>query len=189
MKENYQIILEKTLKDITAERRRPSLLLHACCAPCSSYVLEYLNEYFDITVFFYNPNITEKDEYEKRSVEIRRLISELPQKNRIKLLYGKYDTESFLGLSKGLEDIPEGGERCFKCYRLRLTESAETAKNGGFDYFTTTLSISPHKNAQVLNAIGAELAEKHGIRKYDKPMTLDYLNGLADKVLGDAQIR
>ena len=163
MKENYQIIIDKTLKDITSEGLTPSLLLHACCAPCSSYVLEYLNEYFDITVFFYNPNITERAEYEKRSEEIRRLISELPQKNRVKLLYGKYDTESFFDLSKGLEDIPEGGERCFKCYWLRLTETAEAAKSGGFDYFTTTLSISPHKNAQVLNSIGAELAEKYGV--------------------------
>ena len=163
MKENYQIILDKTLKDITAEGRRPSLLLHACCAPCSSYVLEYLNEYFDITVFFYNPNITEQDEYEKRSREIERLIAELPHKNEIKLMYGEYAPDRFFEISQGLEDVPEGGERCFRCYRLRLSEAASAARDGKFDFFTTTLSISPHKNAQVLNAIGKELANEYGI--------------------------
>lgn len=162
MKENYQIILNNTLERIKESDKRPSLLLHACCAPCSSYVLEYLNEYFAITVFFYNPNITNRDEYQKRAVEIKRLISEIPHKNDIKLIYGKYDTDSFFELSKGLEAQPEGGQRCFKCYRLRLTETAKAAKAGGFDYFTTTLSISPHKNAQVLNEIGAELAAEYG---------------------------
>ena len=163
MKENYQLILDKTLKEITLSGNRPSLLLHACCAPCSSYVLEYLNEYFDITVFFYNPNITEQDEYKKRSCEIERLISELPHKNKIKLIYGKYEPDRFFEISQGLEDMPEGGERCFKCYRLRLTEAAATARDGKFDFFTTTLSISPHKNAQILNEIGGELANKYGI--------------------------
>ncbi|MDD6762365.1 MAG: epoxyqueuosine reductase QueH [Clostridiales bacterium] len=163
MKQNYQIILNKTLENIVKNGLKPSLLLHACCAPCSSYVLEYLNEYFEITVFFYNPNITEKIEYERRAEEIKRLIAELPHKNEIKLLYGKYDPESFLTLSKGMETLPEGGERCFKCYRLRLEETAKAAKKGGFDYFTTTLSISPHKNAQKLNEIGAELSEKYDV--------------------------
>ena len=163
MKENYQLILDKTLKEITLSGNRPSLLLHACCAPCSSYVLEYLNEYFDITVFFYNPNITEQDEYKKRSCEIERLISELPHKNEIKLIYGEYEPDRFFEISQGLEDMPEGGERCFKCYRLRLTEAAATARDGKFDFFTTTLSISPHKNAQILNEIGGELANEYGI--------------------------
>ncbi len=164
MKQNYQIILDKTLNEIVSSGIKPTLLLHACCAPCSSYVLEYLNEYFDITVFFYNPNITDSAEYNKRAAEIKRLINELPHKNEIKLLYGKYDPESFLLISKGLEALPEGGERCFKCYRLRLSEAAVAAKKGGFDFFTTTLSISPHKNAQALNEIGAKLADEFGVR-------------------------
>lgn len=163
MKQNYQIILDKTLDNIVKNGLKPSLLLHACCAPCSSYVLEYLNRYFDITVFFYNPNITEVTEYEKRSAEIKRLISELPHTNEIKLMYGKYDPESFLEMAKGMEKLPEGGERCFGCYRLRLEEAALAAKENGFDYFTTTLSISPHKNAEKLNSIGAELADKYDV--------------------------
>ncbi len=163
MKQNYQIILDKTIKELESHSKRPKLLLHACCAPCSSYVLEYLNEHFDITVFFYNPNITEKAEYDKRAEEIRRFIDEFPHKNRIKLLYGDYLPEKFIEISKGLEHLPEGGKRCFKCYNLRLNETAITAKENGFDFFTTTLSISPHKNAQVLNEIGHTLSEKHGI--------------------------
>lgn len=163
MKQNYQIILNKTLENIVKNSLKPSLLLHACCAPCSSYVLEYLNEYFDITVFFYNPNITEKAEYDKRAEEIKRLIDELPHKNEIKILYGKYDPESFLAMAKGMEALPEGGERCFKCYRLRLEEAARAAKSGGFDYFTTTLSISPHKNAEKLNELGAELSAQYDV--------------------------
>lgn len=163
MKQNYQLILNKTLENIQKLDRRPTLLLHACCAPCSSYVLEYLNKYFDITVFFYNPNITESSEYEKREIEIRRLISELPSETDIKYLKGSYDPERFFEIAKGLENMNEGGERCFKCYRLRLEESAKAASDGNFDYFTTTLSISPHKNAEALNNIGKELAEKYHI--------------------------
>ena len=163
MKQNYQIILDNTLDEITQSGSHPSLLLHACCAPCSSYVLEYLNKYFDITVFFYNPNITSKEEYDRRSEEIKRLINDLPQEREIKLMFGKYDPERFFEISKGLEDMPEGGERCFKCYRQRLTETANAARDGGFDFFTTTLSISPHKNAQKLNEIGAELAKETGV--------------------------
>lgn len=163
MKQNYQIMLDKTISSIISSGKRPSLLLHACCAPCSSYVLEYLNEYFNITVFFYNPNITDKQEYTKRADEIKRLISELPHKNNIELMYGKYDPESFIEISKGLEIIPEGGERCFKCYRLRLSEAACAARNGKFDYFSTTLSISPHKNAEKLNEIGKELSAMYGV--------------------------
>lgn len=161
MKQNYQIMLDKTLENINGTH--PSLLLHACCAPCSSYVLEYLNRYFDITVFFYNPNITELDEYTRRADEIKRLISELKPEREIKLKYGKYDPERFFELAKGHENEPEGGERCMRCYRLRLSEAAQAAASGGFDYFTTTLSISPHKNAQALNEIGAELARETGV--------------------------
>lgn len=161
MKQNYQIMLDKTLENINGTH--PSLLLHACCAPCSSYVLTYLNRYFDITVFFYNPNITERDEYTRRADEIKRLISELTPEREIKLKYGEYAPKLFFELAKGHETEPEGGERCLRCYRLRLGEAAQAAASGGFDYFTTTLSISPHKNAQALNEIGAELARETGV--------------------------
>lgn len=163
MKENYQIILNKTIEEIQKKDTAPSLLLHSCCAPCSSYVLEYLSEYFNITILFYNPNISPEQEFIKRADELRRLISEMPLKNNVKFIEGSYDSDRFYHMSKGLEHMKEGGERCFKCYRLRLEEAAKAAKNGGFDYFTTTLSISPHKNAQILNQIGGELAAKYGV--------------------------
>ena len=160
---NYQKILDKKIEEITREGRTPSLLLHACCAPCSSYVLEYLADFFNITIFYYNPNITEEAEYRKRVTEEQRLISEMPLKNSVSFLEGKYDPERFFEMAKGMENIPEGGERCFKCYRLRIAETADIAKEKGFDYFTTTLSISPLKNAQKLNEIGGEEAERVGV--------------------------
>lgn len=160
---NYQKVLDKTLEELIAENRTPTLLLHSCCAPCSSYVLEYLSRYFFITVFYFNPNITEKDEYEKRVKEQQRLISEMPLNNPVKFIEGEYEPKRFYEIAKGLENSPEGGERCFKCYRLRLAEVADTAKAGGFDYFTTTLSISPLKNAQKLNEIGGEESQRVGV--------------------------
>ncbi len=160
---NYQKILDKTIDGLIKEDKTPSLLLHACCAPCSSYVLEYLSEYFNITIFYYNPNITDKAEYSKRVAEEQRLISEMPLKNPVKFIEGKYDPEKFFEMAKGMEDIPEGGARCFECYRMRIAETADIAKENGFDYFTTTLSISPLKNAQKLNEIGGGEAEKVGI--------------------------
>lgn len=160
---NYQKILDKTIEQHVSRNETPSLLLHACCAPCSSYVLEYLSQYFSITVFYYNPNITEEPEYRKRVTEEQRLISELPAKNKISFIEGRYDPERFFEMAKGKEDIPEGGTRCFDCYRLRIAETADVAKEKGFDYFTTTLSISPLKNAQKLNEIGGEEAERTGI--------------------------
>ena len=163
MKENYQVILNKKIEEIQKQENAPSLLLHSCCAPCSSYVLEYLSEYFNITIFYYNPNISPAEEFQKRVQEQKRLISEMPLKHPVKFIEGKYDCERFYEMAKGLENLKEGGERCFKCYRLRLEESARITKEGGFDYFTTTLSISPHKNAQVLNEIGKELGEKYGV--------------------------
>lgn len=163
MKQNYQIVLNNTLDKIAASKTRPKLLLHACCAPCSSYVLEYLNTYFDITVYFYNPNITDKGEYCKRYDELERLIDELPHKGYIKAEDGGMEPSAFFAIAKGLEELSEGGERCFKCYRLRLEAAAKAARDGGFDYFTTTLSISPHKNAAVLNDIGSELSDKYGV--------------------------
>ena len=163
MKENYQIILNKTIDEIQKNNTVP-LLLHSCCAPCSSYVLEYLSEYFDITIFYYNPNISPEEEFYKRVSEQKRLINEMPLKRKVKFIEGKYDCEKFYSIAKGLENLKEGGERCFKCYRLRLEETAKTAQKDGFDYFTTTLSISPHKNAQVLNQIGLELEESYSVK-------------------------
>lgn len=160
-KVNYKLVLEKTLREIKESGSRPKLLLHACCAPCSSYVLEYLAEYFDITVFFYNPNIFPEQEYRHRVEELKRLVSEMcPQVN---ILEGRYDPQEFFDMAKGLENEPERGERCHKCYRLRLNEAAAAARKGNFDYFTTTLSISPLKDSAVLNAIGREISEKTGI--------------------------
>ena len=151
------------IQKLTEEGRTPRLLLHSCCAPCSSYVLEYLSEYFSITVFYYNPNIYPPEEFGKRVEEQERLIRELPAKHPVSFLEGPYEPERFYEMAKGLEQIPEGGERCFRCYRLRLLETAQMARAGGFDYFTTTLSISPLKNAQKLNEIGARLAEEYGV--------------------------
>lgn len=156
-KRNYQKELEKIIDDNEKSGKVPRLLLHSCCAPCSSYVLEYLSNYFEITVFYYNPNISPAEEYEKRVEEQRRLIAELPARHPITLEVGVYEPERFYAQSRGYEDVPEGGERCFRCYRLRLEEAAKLAAAGGYDYFTTTLTISPLKNADKLNEIGEEL--------------------------------
>ena len=161
---NCQKELEKKLIELEKINLVPTLLLHSCCAPCSSYVLEYLSEYFSITVFYYNPNIFPEEEFVKRIEEQKMLIQKLPSKHNIQFIAGEYDSEKFYEMSKGLEKVPEGGERCFKCYELRLRKTAELAKAGGYDYFTTTLSISPMKNAQKLNEIGEALAEEDGIQ-------------------------
>lgn len=161
---NYQNELDKTLSDIERAGTTPSLLLHSCCAPCSSYVLEYLSRYFKITVFYYNPNIYPEEEFYKRRSEQERFISQLPAKNPISFIGTEHMSEEFYKAVKGLEHIREGGERCFACYRLRLEESAIAARDMGADYFTTTLSISPMKNAQKLNEIGGELGEKYGVK-------------------------
>ena len=160
---NYQKEMEKIIESLQGERK--SLLLHSCCAPCSSAVLEKLQEIFEITVFFYNPNISESEEYRKRVEEQKRLIFEFNQKNPdypIQILEGNYEPQEFYDIAKGLETCPEGGERCFRCYALRLKKTAEVAKEGKYDYFTTTLTISPLKNAAKLNEIGEEMAEKYG---------------------------
>lgn len=164
MKENYQIILDKTIADLSERGVVPTLLLHSCCAPCSSYVLEYLSKYFHITIFYYNPNLDTREEFERRVGEQKKLISKLPVENEVKFIEGEFDKSKFYDIARGLEDVPEGGERCFKCYRLRLKESAKIAKELGFDYFTTTLSISPLKNAQKLNEIGIEVGESYGVK-------------------------
>ena len=162
-KENYQRILDKTIEQLGKEGKVPSLLLHSCCAPCSSYVLEYLSEYFKITVLYYNPNISPKEEYEARVREQKRLIGEMDFTYPVSFLEGNYVPEDFYEMAKGHENDKEGGERCFLCYEMRLREAAEAAKMGNFDYFTTTLSISPLKNAQKLNEIGIRLAKEYGI--------------------------
>ncbi len=192
-KKNYQKELEKVIAGEQAAGNVPSLLLHSCCAPCSSYVLEYLSQYFAITVFYYNPNIYPEQEYQKRVEEQRRLIGEMNasakermtndrssevgspagrgdiqametggsgERYQISFREGPFDPKEFYEAVKGLEQIPEGGERCRACFRLRLSKAAETARRGGFDYFTTTLTISPLKDAQALNAIGEELASE-----------------------------
>lgn len=163
-KRNYSKELEAVLDDLESRGETPSLLLHACCAPCSSYVLEYLSRYFKISILYYNPNIFPETEYEKRKSELSRLISQMPLKNPVTLLPCEYDNSVFAEITRGLEDVPEGGERCMRCFRLRLEKAAETARKLGFDYFTTTLSISPLKNAEALNSIGEEAGRKAGVR-------------------------
>ena len=158
---NYQLKLDEILKE--NKEKTPTLLLHSCCAPCSSYVLEYLTNYFYITILFYNPNITSKEEYDKRFNELKRLVEELPHSNKIEIINCRYEPKEFVDIAKGLEMAPEGGERCFKCYRLRLEEAAKYAKENNYDFFTTTLSISPHKNANKLNEIGEELSNIYKI--------------------------
>ena len=161
---NYQIELDKIIDNLQKENRVPALLLHSCCAPCSSYCLSYLANYFKITIFYYNPNISPAEEYQKRVEEQKRLISELPVKNKVSFAEGKYEPEKFFEMAKGLQNIPEGGERCFKCYEMRQREAAVEAAENGFEFFTTTLSISPHKNAAKLNEIGLKLEKEYGIR-------------------------
>lgn len=163
MKQNYQKILENTIAREQEKGNIPSLLLHSCCAPCSSYCLEYLSEYFKITVFYYNPNIYPEEEYYKRVEEQKEFIRRFPARYPIGFVEGNYDKERFYDMAKGLENVPEGGERCFRCYELRLREAAELAKKMEMDYFTTTLSISPLKNAEKLNEIGDRLAAEYGI--------------------------
>ena len=164
-KVNYQAELEKLIKQLPDRHRR--LFLHSCCAPCSSYCLEYLRKYFDVTVFYYNPNISFGEEYRHRVEELKRLVEELNEDaaggNPIELEEGPYEPERFFEAVKGLEDCPEGGERCFVCYELRLREAAKRAAEGGYDFFTTTLTISPLKNAQKLNEIGQRLGEEYGV--------------------------
>ena len=160
---NYQLILDETLREIADAEKTPALLLHSCCAPCSSYCLEYLSGYFSITVFYYNPNI-EDAEFERRFLEQDRLIREMRTKHPVSLVKGDHDTGLYYSRVSGHESDPEGGERCRLCFTLRLEESARYAKEHGFDYFTTTLSISPLKDAKLLNAIGAEMSSRYGVR-------------------------
>lgn len=163
-KPNYQRELDKLIDHISTQGAVPSLLLHSCCAPCSSYCLEYLSKYFSITVLYYNPNISPKSEYYKRVEEQVRLINSLPVINKISFMEGNYKPEIFYNAVRGYENEPEGGARCSICYELRLKEAAVTAKKYGFDYFTTTLSISPLKDSERLNNIGGRLAKEYGVQ-------------------------
>ena len=164
VKVNYQKQLHKIIDEVQNNSKTPTLLLHSCCAPCSSYVLEYLSQYFKITVFYYNPNISPKEEYIKRVEEQKRLISQLPVKNPVDFIEGDYEPQDFYDIAKGLEQVPEGGERCFNCYKLRLEKTAKLAYDLNMDYFTTTLSISPYKNALKLNEIAEELSEIYSVK-------------------------
>ena len=160
-KRNYQRELDILIEKHKAEGRVPKLLLHSCCAPCSSYVLEYLSRYFSITVLFYNPNISLGEEYRLRLEEQKRLIGEMNFENPVSIIEGRYDPQEFFALAKGLEDCPERGERCLRCYRLRLEYTASVAVSLGADYFATTLTLSPLKDADALNSIGEEIGRLH----------------------------
>lgn len=164
-KVNYQKELDKLVEQLQKEGRIPTLLLHSCCAPCSSYCLEYLSKYFNITLVYYNPNIYPKEEYHLRVTEQERLINEMNETviNKISFREGRFEPDRFFAMAKGLEKEPEGGKRCYACYEMRLREAAILAKEGGFEYFTTTLSISPLKDSQKLNEIGRKLEEEYGV--------------------------
>jgi epoxyqueuosine reductase len=160
---NYQKELDKLIEQLVSDHDRPRLLIHSCCAPCSSYVLEYLSNYFDITIFYYNPNIYPEKEYIRRVEEQQNLIKAMPLKSKVDFVQGEYNATQYYQEIKGFEAEPEGGKRCFICYEMRLREAAKVAKEGGFDYFTTTLSISPHKNSEKLNEIGECVAREYGV--------------------------
>ena len=178
MKQNYQILMERELARIAESGTRPRLLLHSCCAPCSSHCMEYLREYFRLTVFYYNPNITISREYEKRLAEEKRLIAAYNRQveeqdftgmhstsdaQRIEIMEAPYDPENWFGAVAGLEHCPEGGDRCTVCFETRLRKTAQAAAEGHFDFFTTTLTISPLKDARRLNTIGQRMAEEYGV--------------------------
>ncbi len=159
---NYQKELDEIIEKNTGAKVRQKLLLHVCCGPCSSYCMEYLTKYFDITLLFYNPNMDSIREYEKRENELKRLVSQAHFP--VKIVVDEYAPDRYNDAVKGLEDIPEGGKRCFVCYEIRLRRAAEYASENGFDYFTTTLSISPYKNAEKINEIGERLAKEYGVK-------------------------
>lgn len=160
---NYAKELEQLIQKLQQEGKVPRLLLHACCAPCSSAVLEYLSQYFAITLLYYNPNIAPLEEYKKREAELRRLVSQMKFTHPVELLPCQYDGQAFVQAARGLEGEPEGGKRCEACFRLRLRYAAQEAARLRFDYYTTTLSISPMKNAPLLNQLGEEIGREFGV--------------------------
>jgi predicted adenine nucleotide alpha hydrolase (AANH) superfamily ATPase len=159
---NYQKELDNLILSLNG--RKPRLVLHACCAPCSSYVIEYLSKYFNITILYYNPNISPLSEYDKRKSELKRLLKEMPEAQGVKLSECDYDGSAFEEMAKGMEDAPEGGERCFKCYEMRMRKAAELASAIGAEYFTTTLSLSPLKDADRINEIGEKIGNEVGVK-------------------------
>lgn len=163
---NYQHILDSMIETWQSEQLVPHLLLHVCCAPCSSYCLEYLSRYCRITVYYYNPNITSEEEYRHRAAEVQRLISELHPLHAIRYMEGRFEPRVFLEAVRGLEQEPEGGRRCEVCFRLRLKDAARVAAEIGADYFTTSLTISPLKNATLINDIGSSLSVEPSAPKW-----------------------
>ena len=155
---NYDFLMEEEIKKLNSI---PKLLLHACCAPCSSSCIERLSKYFEITIFYYNPNISDEKEYQKRLEEVKRFVSEFKTKNKVEVIGGRYNPQEFFDIAKGLENEPERGARCYKCYKLRLEESFSFASNNNYDYVATTLTLSPYKKADWINKIGEELNKKY----------------------------
>lgn len=164
MNKKYSSILEETLLNIEKNNMRPRLLLHSCCGPCSSYVIEYLTKYFDITIFYYNPNISPYDEYLKRKTEQIKLIEDIDNINKLDIIDCDYENDIYEEKIKGLENEPERGSRCRVCFNLRLSKTAREAKKMDYDYFGTTLTVSPYKNAELINEIGLELEKKYDIK-------------------------
>ena len=160
---NYNLKMEQIIESIKKENKKPTLLLHVCCAPCSSACIERLDENFKITLFFYNPNITEQDEYIKRLNEVKRFVNEFKTTAKIEVIDGGYDSKIFFEMTKGLEESPEKGPRCYKCYKQRIKQTAEVCKNKNFDYFTTSLSLSPYKVVTWINEIGEEVAKEYNV--------------------------
>ena len=161
MKENYSDKCEEILKGMDGKKK---ILLHSCCGPCSSYVINYLTKFFDITILYYNPNIFPYEEYLKRKEEQIRLIREIDKVNNVDIMDCDYDNDVYEESIKGLRNEPERGKRCYCCYYLRLEKTASLAMRNGFDYFCTTLSVSPYKNAMWINEIGSELEGKYGVK-------------------------
>lgn len=160
---NYQIVLDKILENIKPDKTY-KLLLHACCAPCSSYVIEYLSKYFEITIYYYNPNIYPETEYMRRMNELKQFIKLYPTKNKVSFIEKKYDPKEYYNSVKGLENLGEKSKRCYNCYKFRMKESAIFASLNNFDYFTTTLSISPYKISSWINEIGESLEKEYNIK-------------------------
>ena len=162
MSENYQLKLDKEIESLHGER--PELLLHSCCGPCSSYVLEYLTQYYKVTLLWYNPNIWPPEENDKRLHYQRKIINVLGLKEDVSIVIPDYDHDRYLQMVSGLESEPEGGLRCTECFRMRLKEAAEAAERLGIGLYCTTLTVSPHKNAEKINTLGEEIGREHGVR-------------------------
>lgn len=164
MNENYYLLFEKQIEEIKTLQLVPNLLLHSCCAPCSSQVISTLTNFFNITILYYNPNIYPKEEYLKRKEEQKKLLNKIESINKLNIIDCDYDNEIYEQTIKGLEKEKEGGARCYKCFSLRLEKTAKIGEENNYDYFSTTLTISPHKNSKIINIIGKSLEEKYNIK-------------------------